>query len=89
MKGMDLCDRKCEYTPADGESFLTWNAGRSFRRFCFPPVEQDASKRLVVWCERQEEKGGQIEYSDEEAEVQEAGDDSCFLRWGVCRKRNP
>lgn len=27
----------------------------------------------------QEEKGGQIEYSDEEAEVQEAGDDLAFL----------
>lgn len=26
-----------------------------------------------------EEKGGQIEYSDEEAEVQEAGDDLAFL----------
>ena len=39
----------------------------------------DVYKRQVVWCERQEEKGGQIGYSDEEAEVQEAGDDLAFL----------
>ena len=32
-----------------------------------------------LWCERQEEKGGQIEYSDEEAEVEEAGDNLAFL----------
>lgn len=32
----------------------------------------DASKRLAVWCERQEEKGGQIDILDEEAKYRKS-----------------
>ena len=69
---------KCEYTPADGEAFLL-GTQEEVPTLLLSTCGTDASKRLVVWCERQEEKGGQIEYSDEEAEVQEAGDDLAFL----------
>ena len=69
---------KCEYTPADGDAFLL-GTQEEVPTLLLSTCGTDASKRLVIWCERQEEKGGQIEYSDEEAEVQEAGDDLAFL----------
>ena len=75
---MDLCDRKMRVYTGRWRCFFTWNAGRS-PTLLLSTCGTDASKRLVIWCERQEEKGGQIEYSDEEAEVQEATDDLAFL----------
>ena len=69
---------KCEYTAADGDAFLL-GTQEEVPTLLLSTCGTDASKRLVVWCERQEEKGGQIGYSDEEAEVQEAGDDLAFL----------
>ena len=69
---------KCEYTPADGDAFLL-GTQEEVPTLLLSTCGTDASKRLVVWCERQEEKGGQIEYSDEEAEVQGATDDLAFL----------
>ena len=69
---------KCEYTPADGDAFLL-GTQEEVPTLLLSTCGTDASKRLVIWCERQEEKGGQIEYSDEEAEVQEATDDLAFL----------
>lgn len=69
---------KCEYTPADGDAFLL-GTQEEVPTILLSTCGTDASKRLVIWCERQEEKGGQIEYSDEEAEVQEATDDLAFL----------
>ena len=69
---------KCEYTPADGDAFLL-GTQEEVPTLLLSTCGTDASKRLVVWCERQEEKGEQIEYSDEETEVQEAGDDLAFL----------
>ena len=47
---------------------------RKFQRFCFLPVEQMPPN---VWPYGV--KGRKIGYSDEEAEVQEAGDDLAFL----------
>ncbi len=78
---------KCEYTPADGDAFLL-GTQEEVPTLLLSTCGTDTSKRLVVWCERQEENGEQIEYSDEETEVQEATDDLAF-RWGVCGKRNP
>ena len=69
---------KCEYTAADGDAFLL-GTQEEVPTLLLSTCGTDASKRLAVWCERQEEKGGQIGYSDEEAEVQEAGDDLAFL----------
>lgn len=69
---------KCEYTPADGEAFLL-GTQEEVPTLLLSTCGTDASKRLVVWCERQEEKGGQIEYSDEETEVQEATDALAFF----------
>ena len=67
-----------EYTAADGDAFLL-GTQEEVPTLLLSTCGTDASKRLAVWCERQEEKGGQIGYSDEEAEVQEAGDDLAFL----------
>ena len=62
---------KCEYTPADGDAFLL-GTQEEVPTLLLSTCGTDTSKRLVVWCERQEENGEQIEYSDEETEVQEA-----------------
>ena len=69
---------KCEYTPADGDAFLL-GTQEEVPTLLLSTCGTDTSKRLVVWCERQEENGEQIEYSDEETEVQEATDDLAFL----------
>ena len=69
---------KCEYTPADGDAFLL-GTQEEVPTLLLSTCGTDASKRLVVWCERQEEKGEQIEYSDEETEVQEATDALAFF----------
>ncbi len=50
---------KCEYTPADGDAFLL-GTQEEVPTLLLSTCGTDASKRLVVWCERQEEKGGQI-----------------------------
>lgn len=69
---------KCEYTPADGDAFLL-GTQEEVPTLLLSTCGTDASKRLVVWCERQEEKSEQIEYSDKETEVQKATDDLAFL----------
>ena len=70
---------KCEYTPADGDAFLL-GTQEEVPTLLLSTCGTDASKRLVVWCERQEDnKEVQMEYSDEETEVQEATDDLAFL----------
>ena len=76
---MDLCDRKMRVYTGRWRCFFTWNAGRSSDASAFYLWNRCLQTSLVVWCERQEEKGEQIEYSDEETEVQEAGDDLAFL----------
>ena len=69
---------KCEYTPADGDAFLL-GTQEEVPTLLLSTCGTDTSKRLVIWCERQEENGEQIEYSDEETEVQKATDDLAFL----------
>ena len=69
---------KCEYTPADGDAFLL-GTQEEVPTLLLSTCGTDTFKRLVVWCERQEENGEQIEYSDEETEVQEATDALAFF----------
>ena len=70
---------KCEYTPADGDAFLL-GTQEEVPTLLLSTCGTDASKRLVVWCERQEDnKEVQMKYSDEKTEVQKATDDLAFL----------
>ena len=70
---------KCEYTPADGDAFLL-GTQEEVPTLLLSTCGTDDSKRLVVWCERQEDnKEVQMKYSDEKTEVQKATDDLAFL----------
>ena len=70
---------KCEYTLADGDAFLL-GTQEEVPTLLLSTCGTDASKRLVVWCERQEDnKEVQMKYSDEKTEVQKATDDLAFL----------
>ena len=75
---MDFCDRKMRVYTGRWRYFLL-GTQEEVPTLLLSTCGTDASKRLVVWCERQEENGEQIEYSDEETEVQEATDDLAFL----------
>ena len=50
---------KCEYTPADGDAFLL-GTQEEVPTLLLSTCGTDASKRLVIWCEKQEEKAEQI-----------------------------